>query len=547
MGDGASFDAILQCNLLEVFCEALNAAILVTDKLDCVSFASVRLLHHFPLAETALAPGGRLRDVYAALYDAGCRFGCSGGYKDKKREDWIAERVASAWRERTDAIEPCGPDRWFRVVSRRFPSGLGLTIIQDVTDHKKKETAWRVESQRVQMTEEILDSLPIAIAVKDRDLNFAAVNQQFCKMLGVSAESAIGKNVWDFFEPELAGRLEEADWHLLATGEARENTITVNRPEGGAVHFLHRAKRVGKAGSHFISMSFDELPPDRVLLPGAAKVDILLATSAGGLISGTDTALPSAAASGGDGRPQVACVLPGGDRPDLVAAAAMRGIDLCILHTERELAAFLPAAEGAGLVLDLVAVGAGASPAFCAIATEHGIRHRMLSPDADILDAVIDALERRSRLVSTSALVALEPAKPQTGIDVLAIEDNPVNRLVIEQILESLGLSFVVLADGGEALGHISELKPRCVLADTSMPDIDIAGFMTTLEPLLDAGDRPPVIGLIAADTPDQRRICEAAGLAGVIAKPLSPEAIDLAFRTYVLHDKAAARARSAA
>ena len=57
MNDAASFDAILQCNLLEVFCEALGAAIFVTDKLDEISFASIRLLHLFPIRESAIAPG----------------------------------------------------------------------------------------------------------------------------------------------------------------------------------------------------------------------------------------------------------------------------------------------------------------------------------------------------------------------------------------------------------------------------------------------------------------------------------------------------------
>ena len=56
MNDAASFDAIMQCNLLEVFCEALGAAIFVTDKLDQVTFASIRLLHFFPLRQSANRP-----------------------------------------------------------------------------------------------------------------------------------------------------------------------------------------------------------------------------------------------------------------------------------------------------------------------------------------------------------------------------------------------------------------------------------------------------------------------------------------------------------
>ena len=78
MSDAASFDAIMQCNLLEVFCEALDAAIFVTDRLDELSFASVRLMHLFPVGQSAIAPGTRARDLYGALFDAGCRFGAAG-------------------------------------------------------------------------------------------------------------------------------------------------------------------------------------------------------------------------------------------------------------------------------------------------------------------------------------------------------------------------------------------------------------------------------------------------------------------------------------
>ena len=62
MSDAASFDAIMQCNLLEVFCEALDAAIFVTDKLDELCFASVRLMHLFPISPNTITPGTRARE-----------------------------------------------------------------------------------------------------------------------------------------------------------------------------------------------------------------------------------------------------------------------------------------------------------------------------------------------------------------------------------------------------------------------------------------------------------------------------------------------------
>jgi hypothetical protein len=68
MNDAASYDAIMQCNLLEVFCEALGAAIFVTDKLDRhqLSPASDCSISS-PSANPPSPPGGRARDLYGAL------------------------------------------------------------------------------------------------------------------------------------------------------------------------------------------------------------------------------------------------------------------------------------------------------------------------------------------------------------------------------------------------------------------------------------------------------------------------------------------------
>jgi PAS domain S-box-containing protein len=559
MSDAASFDAIMQCNLLEVFCEALDAAIFVTDKRDEISFASVRLMQHFPVAESAIAAGTRARDLYGALYDAGCRFGTPGGYKDKKREDWVAERVAAAWKERVDTIEASGPDRWFRIVSRRFSSGLGFTVIQDVSEHKKKEILWRTEHERVRMTEEILDTLPVAIAIKDRNLNFAAVNQQFCKMLKVTPETVLGRDIWDIFDPKMAGSLEEADWHLLATGTDREVVIKVDRPEDGPVNFLHRAKRIGKAGNHYLSMSFDELPMENNSAGAIATSDMTLAAGGTGGIAVThgDGATLSAGENKIEVLRKVAYVNTGNGGAAVIADAAGHGIELCIIRSENEFSAFLPAIKSAGILLDLVVIEPNADFAFATLSAKYGIRHRMLSPGVNVMESIIDAFERRSQpLPQPEAPPPMTPAAEPVAetrpaeIDIVAVEDNPVNRMVIEQILESLGLNFLVVTSGREAIDTITTLRPQMVLVDISLPDMGINDFMPALEPRLkEAGIKPPVIGLIPKDSIDQRQICRQAGLADAIAKPLSPEAVDRALRKHLFHEPhhSASSAKSAA
>jgi CheY-like chemotaxis protein/PAS domain-containing protein len=549
MSDAASFDAIMQCNLLEVFCEALGAAIIVTYKLDEVSFASVRLLHFFPISENAIAAGSRARDLYGALFDAGCRFGSAAGLKDKKREDWIAERVTSAWKERVDTIEQSGPDRWFRIVSRRFASGLGLTVIQDVSEHKKKELHWRTEQERVRMTEEILDQLPTAVAVKDRNLNFAAVNRQFCTMLKVPPEAVLGRSVWEIFEPGLAAALEEADWHQLSTGEDRQMIIRMNHSASDPEFILYRVRRIGRPGHHYLALTFDPIPMQDVASGTLAPADLVLRV--GGedrkLASDAEMVPPKAEDHLPEPARKVLYVNPrAAAATGIVSDAKVAGIELCVVGSERELAALLPAIHEAGLTLDLIAIDSHAGADYAAIASKHGIRHAVLPFGGNVMSGIVDVLEDRVTLQPVhlhqpqAAPKSEAHPEPEAGaLDILAIEDNPVNQLALEQIFESLGLNFVLVKTGKDAVEKIKDIDPRMILADITLPDMPVTDLMPALEPLLrQKAARPPVIGLITSDSSEQRQIARSAGFIDAIAKPLSPDAIDLAIRKHVLHER---------
>jgi PAS domain S-box-containing protein len=534
MNDAASFDAILQCNLLEVFCEALGAAIFVTDKLDELSFASIRLLHLFPIRESAIAAGGRARDLYSALYDAGLRFGTDERAAGPGRDDWIAERIACSWKERVDKIEQAGPDRWIRIVSRRFSSGLGFVVIQDVSEQKKKEALLRNEQERVKLTEEILDTLPVAVAVKDRNLNFVAVNQEFCRLIGTPHEAILGHGSWDALAPELAGRIEQMDWQLLSSGEPGLAHITHTRPDGRAFTLERRARRLGKPGSHFIAVSLTE----------EAKGE----ADRGEALDRFEAAL-EAGSRPEPGPPEPTrnvLFLTDIKRQDQALKLALRahGADLCHVRDVPEFAAFLPAASAAGIAIDLVVIDFEFDPVAFNIAAAGNLNFRMLPAGADestvmaeILNALNlprqaleppplepPALPPEDRLVLAPLATVPEPMDP-TGLDVLAVEDNPVNRMVLEQMLGSLSVSFHIAGSGTEGLADYIELAPRLVLADTTLPDLTAGDFALRLRQVDPAA---VIVALVPADTEDNHRQAKVAGFDHSLSKPLSAELLGM-------------------
>lgn len=525
MNDAASFDAILQCNLLEVFCEALGAAIIVTDKLDEISFASIRLLHLFPIRESAIAPGGRARDLYGALHDAGLRFITGDRKAATGREEWIAERVACAWRERVDKIEQTAPDRWIRIVSRRFSSGLGLVVIQDVSEQKKKEELLRLEQERVKLTEEILDTLHLAVAVKDRNLDYVAVNQEFCRQMGVTREAILGRRSWDTLPPDLAVRIEQLDWQLLSSGVPSFATIAHVRPDGQSVTLNHRALRLGKPDNPFIVVS----------LTASSAAD----ATCGPLESAPSTAAQDTAAISESHRNVLH--LTHSAEPSLALKLALRahGIDLCHIRDVAEFAAFLPALRAAGARLDLVLIDFDFDPVAFNIAAASGVNFRMLQQAsgesaamAEVLNALSGADIRPSapayRFQQSDIVIDTLPPKDHVedapaGLDILAVEDNPLNRLVLEQMLGGLALNVQIAATAREALLACETRSPRIILSDTTLPDREIDEFVLDLRRL---DPSRPLVALVPGDSEEHRLHARSIGFDESLSKPMSAEAL---------------------
>jgi CheY-like chemotaxis protein/two-component sensor histidine kinase len=110
-------------------------------------------------------------------------------------------------------------------------------------------------------------------------------------------------------------------------------------------------------------------------------------------------------------------------------------------------------------------------------------------------------------------------------IDVLVAEDNPVNQLVMGQILDMTGLTYQIVADGGLAVDAYRELKPRLILMDVAMPRLNGYQATAAIRDMVEiGGDRVPIIGVTAHVTDAERDACLRCGMSDHLAKPISPE-----------------------
>jgi PAS domain S-box-containing protein len=112
-------------------------------------------------------------------------------------------------------------------------------------------------------------------------------------------------------------------------------------------------------------------------------------------------------------------------------------------------------------------------------------------------------------------------------VDILVAEDNEVNQLVFTQILEESLYTFAIVGNGRLAVEAYGEMKPRMILMDVSMPEmngIEATAAIRRME--ADSGTHLPIVGVTAHALKGDRERCIEAGMDDYLPKPISPKAL---------------------
>ncbi|MBV8674584.1 MAG: response regulator, partial [Acidobacteriaceae bacterium] len=165
-------------------------------------------------------------------------------------------------------------------------------------------------------------------------------------------------------------------------------------------------------------------------------------------------------------------------------------------------------------------------------AVEAGIDGYLLKPvnSSMLHDALVDLFGIAEEKTGAAATPKEEShAYDASGVRVLLVEDNELNRLVATELLQSAGASVSVAMHGGEAVKMLTE-GPQpppydVVLMDLQMPEMD--GFTATK--LLRADPRLrslPIIAMTAHALVEERQRCIEAGMNDHVSKPIDPDAL---------------------
>ena len=131
---------------------------------------------------------------------------------------------------------------------------------------------------------------------------------------------------------------------------------------------------------------------------------------------------------------------------------------------------------------------------------------------------------------------------PQNSVDkvseptsILVADDDPINMLLISEVLRRMGFEVIQVSNGKEALERLPHCDPVMIFMDVNMPEMD--GYTTTrhIRQMPEPWCNLPIIALTADAMKGDREKCLEAGMNKYISKPFRLEEIDEVLRSYIL------------
>ena len=125
----------------------------------------------------------------------------------------------------------------------------------------------------------------------------------------------------------------------------------------------------------------------------------------------------------------------------------------------------------------------------------------------------------------------------------LVAEDDPVNQLVVQTMLENLGVYVEIAAHGEEAVDKSEVGTFDLILMDLHMPHMD--GLEAT-ERIRARQDPTPIIALTANILPETMHECLELGMDGYLSKPMRMEDLEMHLATTLRREPEPKRASPA-
>jgi CheY-like chemotaxis protein len=143
----------------------------------------------------------------------------------------------------------------------------------------------------------------------------------------------------------------------------------------------------------------------------------------------------------------------------------------------------------------------------------------------------VPAVERPP-LAPPAAPSAQNSAGAGTGLRILLAEDNPVNALLIRELLRRRGHSIKEVTTGTAAVEAMEAGSYDLLLTDIHMPGMDGIEAAKAIRAMEARNNRArtPIVALTADALETGKRACQDAGMDGFLTKPVDPAELEEMF-----------------
>ncbi len=163
--------------------------------------------------------------------------------------------------------------------------------------------------------------------------------------------------------------------------------------------------------------------------------------------------------------------------------------------------------------------------------------HKLLSKPVKMheLYALILSLFHHTAPLPVESTPSNKIEKLTDAASILVVEDDPMNMLLISEVLRKMGFEVLKAGNGLEALKILPNIDPVLIFMDVNMPEMD--GYATTraIRASEASWKNMPIIALTADAMKGDRERCLEAGMDGYITKPFRIEEIQQVLKARML------------
>jgi PAS domain S-box-containing protein len=402
--------------------------------------------------------------------------------------------------------------------------------VEDVTERKLMQDSIQESARRMTA---IIDHLPDATFVTDRNGTVIAWNKATEALTGVAAAQMIGKGGYEYalpfygerrpllldlaLDPECAG--DRGHTNLHREGDALVGQTQVEL-DGRTAHLLCRASALRDAHGE-VTGAIETIHDITAIVEDEERLklrNVLLATQQEASIDGILVVDRHGTMISFNHRFVELWGIPLDVVESRSDEQALAAVASSLRHPE-EFAAkvkFLyehPTLTSRDEILDEArAVGAD------------GFVAKPVS-QSSLLDTIVELLAPGQASRPSPRPSPDPPQRTLAGAHVLVVEDNEINQQIAVELLSAAGAIASVAANGAIAVQMVQEAAYDLVLMDLQMPEMD--GFEATrLIRALPGREQLPIIATTAHAMVEEQQRCLDSGMNDHISKPIDPEAM---------------------